>query len=282
MGPYTGTAVQAAQAHYGARPSPPGINADHLHPDPEPDPFNPVPATPPDQSATVWISDGYDESAAGQSNMPNLAQIPVSHWYPGQPAVPSGEPYARAQQAMQERMMVDHGDTNYIPDSIRLYQHFSEGQINDWIIGRPPVAAGQTIPEGPLAGLQYGRVSYDAVNQPTEVYSGDAPNVGRYRLGVKSNMWGLYESPIGKFGQEGMLRAYTGLYPAFPFDKPPMQATAPYTPNSTGTTHWQPAKPAQSPSLFAVPSETALTDYAVASTGGDAQSEFVDRNGGYF
>jgi hypothetical protein len=252
------------------------VNADHTSPDPEPDPFNPQPDVPANQAGTVWGNEASEP--AGQSSQPNLAQIPVSHWFDGQSSVPSGEPYARAQLAMQERMMVDHSTgTTPPPDSIRLYQHFSEGQINDFVIGRSPVAAGASIPEGPLAGLQNGRNSYDATNVPNEVYAGDAANVGRYRLGVKTNVWGLYENPIGKFGQDASLRAYTGLSPAMPVAKPPMENTAPYTPNSTGTAHWWPTTPAQTPSMFALPSETAITDFSAA----EGTSEFIDRGGDF-
>jgi hypothetical protein len=191
--------------------------------------------------------------------------VPVSHWYNGQPAVPSGEPYGRAQQAMQERFMVDHSDTNYVPDGIRLYQHASEGQRNEFNIGRQSQFAGATIADGPLAALANGHNAYDQTNAPNEVYTGDPANVGRYRLGVKTNIFGLYDSPIGKFGQDAMLHAYTGLQAAMPFDKPPMEYTAPYTPNSTGTAHWSPAAANQAPSMFSLPSETAMTDYAVAN-----------------
>jgi hypothetical protein len=269
--PYSGNALRAA--HY-PRPTPvSGVNADHTTPDPEPDPFNPVPDVPAHQAGTILTG---DEPDAGQSGSPNLASVPVSHWYNGQPAVPSGEPYGRAQQAMQERMMVDHSDTNYVPDSIRLYQHASEGQANDFVVGRMPQNAG----EDPGERLQYlvnGRNSYDHTNQPNEVYAGDAANVGRYRLGVKTNVFGLYDNPIGKFGQDAEIVAYTGLAAALPHDKPPMKDTAPYTPNSTGTAHWWPAAPFQVPSLFAVPSETALTDHSTL----DGASEFDDASGGF-
>lgn len=271
--PYSGTAIRAG--HFGVRPSVPGVNPDHTHPDPEPDIFNPVPDVPPNQAQTVW---SYTASNGMPSNQPNLAQVPVSHWYNGQPAVPSGEPYGRAQQAMQERMILDHSEANYVPDGIRLYQHATEGQHNEWNIGRPPQWAGATIPDGPLAGLANGKNSYDATNQPNEVYSGDAANVGRYRLGVKTNIWGLYESPLGKFGQDAMLHAYTGLHPAVPFEKEPMTDTAPYTPNSTGTAHWFPTVPNQTPSLFSLPSETAITDYTLANSG-EGSSDFADRSG---
>lgn len=272
--PYSGAALRTA--HYASRPPVPGLNVDHFTPDPEPDPFNPVPNVPPNQGGDVWT---VDNSPAGPSNQPNLAQVPVSHWYDGQAAVPSGEPYGRAQQAMQERMMVDHSNVSFVPDGIRLYQHATEGQINEFIIGRGSQFAGTEIPDGPLAGLQNGHNSYDATNEPNEVYTGDAANVGRYRLGVKTNLFGLYESPIGKFGQEAQLHAFTGLTPALPVEKEPMTNTAPYTPNSTGTAHWSPATAYQTPSLFGLPSETAITDYTIAGDAIDGGSDFADRNG---
>jgi hypothetical protein len=273
--PYSGAALRAG--HYGVRPSVPGVNADHTTPDPEPDPFNPVPTAPADRAGTVW---SVETETAGPSNQPNLAQVPVTHWWNGQPSVPSGEPYARAQLAMQERMMADHSDVSYVPDSIRLYQHATEGQINEFTIGRLPLMSGASIPDGPLAGLQNGKNGYDATNVPNEVYAGDAANVGRYRLGVKTNIFGLYESPIGKFGQDAILHSYTGLTPALPAEKAPMENTAPYTPNSTGTAHWFPTVPYQVPSLFSLPSETAITDYAVATDAGFT-SDFVDDGGFY-
>lgn len=270
--PYSGIATRAA--HYSSRPAPAGVNSDHTTPSPEPDPFNPQPDVPPNQAGTVLAQD--TPFHGGGLNQPSLAAQGISHWYNGQPAVPSGVPYARAQQAMQERFMIDHSDANYVPDSIRLYQHATEGQANEFVIGRMPVAAGQTISDGPLAGLANGKNSYDQTQAPNEVYSGDAANVGRYRLGVKTNMFGLYESPIGKFGQDASLRAYTGLTPALPYDKAPLQNTAPYTPNSTGTASWLPAVPYQVPSLFSLPTETAITDYST-TVQDQGDSGFRDR-----
>lgn len=271
--PYSGTATRTYR--FDSRPSVPGVNADHFTPDPEPDPFNPVPDTPAAQAGTVFTQ---ANRAAGASGMPNLAQVPVTHWYDGQAAVPSGEPYARAQLAMQERMMVDHSDTNYVPDGIREYHHVTEGQTNEFVVGRMPVAAGASIPDGPLAGLANGKNSYDQTNGTTEVYGVGESNVGRYRLGVKTNITGLYENPIGKFGQDALIHSYTGLTPQTPTDKPPMSNTAPYTPNSTGTAHWSPAQPNQIPSLFTLPSETSMTDFSTTS---DGNSDFVDRGGDF-
>ena len=273
--PYSGQTLR--QAHYSSRPPVPGVNVDHTTPDPEPDPFNPQPDTPPNQGGTVLVN---DSSTAGQSNYPNLAQVPVTHWYNGQAPVGSGVPYGQAQQAMQERLMIDHADTNYVPDSIRLHQHATEGQANEFIVGRPSAYAGVD----PGENLQYlvnGTNAYDHTNQPNEVYSGDPANVGRYRLGVKTNVWGLYENPLGKFGQDAQMHSYEGLHPQFPVDKEPLQNTAPYTPNSQGTAHWLPAAFAQVPSLFGLPSETAMTDYATANEFVDSGSEFQDAGGGF-
>jgi hypothetical protein len=254
---YSGAATRGIP-HFGRRPPVEGVNAEHLHPNPDPDPFNPVPDVPASQAGTVWTA---DESSPGQSNLPNLAQIPVSHWYPGAPSVPMGLPHDITRQTFQERFLEDHSQVAYVPDTIRLYTHASEGQANEFNVGRSPVNAGLDPGQG-LQNLVMGRNSYDATNQPNEVYAGDAPNVGRYRLGVKTNIWGLYETPVGKFGQEAQLRAYTGLSPHLPVDKPRIPNSAPYTPNSAGTTTWAPAPVNQTPSGFALPSESALTDYA--------------------
>src|ERR1700748_1800294 len=191
--PYSGTAIRAG--HYASRPPVPGVNVDHTTPDPEPDPFNPAPETPGNQTGTVWAN---EIDFAQISNQPNLAQMPVSHWFDGRPPVPAGTgheftPQAQRLQAFQERMMLDHSVGNYVPDSIRLYQHATEGQANEFNVGRPSQFARETIPAGPLAGLGNGRNAYDQTNAPNEVYTGDDANVGRYRLGRKLNIWGLYQ-----------------------------------------------------------------------------------------
>jgi hypothetical protein len=275
--PYSGAATRAAYFRW--KPPVPGVNADHTTPDPEPDLFNPVPDPTPVRTETAYTG---AEPAPGQSGQPNLAQVPVSHVYNAPPPAPFGLPYGDAQQRMQDRLMWVHGQSNYVPDGIRLYQHATEGQVNEWQIGRMPQAAGQEIAGGPLAGLGDGKNSYDQTNgMRPEIYTGDAPNVGRYRLGVKTNIFGLYENPIGKFGQDAMLHAYTGLYPALPDAKPPMENTAPYTPNSTGTAHWAPAVAWQRPRLFNLPSETAITDFGVANSG-EFVSDFTDRTDGFY
>lgn len=262
--PYSGQVSRAA--HYDSRPPPPGLHPDHTTGHVEPDPFNPVPDKVTGQDHTVWGRP--DEEAAG-SGFRSLAEIPVDHWYAGQSAVPSGLPYGQAQQAMQERMMVDHSAVNFVPDGIRLYQHASEGTRIEWTDGRMSQYAGDTI-GGALAGLGNGRNGYDQTNHPNEVYAGDSANVGRYRLGKRNTAFGEYRFPIGKFGQEASLRAYTGLTPTFPANKVQLnQTAAPYTPNSSGANgYWHPAPFAQTPTEFGLPSETAMTDFATSTPSG--------------
>lgn len=276
--PYSGTVLRAS--HFDSRPSVPGVNDDHFKPDPEVDPFNPVPDTPPNQAGTILNQD--EPFHANGYRTPSLADQPFTHWYDGQPAVPSGVETAARMQAMQERFILDHSDANYVPDQIRLYQHASEGYQSDEILGRLPREAGATIPDGPLAGLQNGKNGYDATNDVSEIYSGDPANVGRYRVGRQFRFFGLYDMPLAKNGQDAMLHAYTGIRPQFPANKRQMTTdAAPYTPNSSGANgFWGPAAPNQVPSMFGLPSETVMTDRTVA-TGGfiqeDTGSEFEDR-----
>lgn len=272
---YSGAAVRAARFDW--RPPVPGVNSDHTTPDPEPDLFNPVPDVAPGARPEQGLTRPPDEPH--QSNYPTLAQVPVSHLYVTPPPAQSGYAYGDAQQYMQDRIALVHARQNYVPDGIRLYQHATEGVAIDNWVSRPPREAGATV-EGTLGFLGNGKNGYDQTNHPNEVYTGDDANVGRYRLGRMYKFFGLYDTPTGKFGQDALLHAYTGLYPAAPFDKPPMQYTAPYTPNSTGTAHWSPAASWQKPRLFSLPSETAITDFGVANPDGFV-SDFVDDGGLY-
>ncbi len=270
--PYSGTAVR--NAHFSSRPPAPGLNKDHFTPDPEPDPFNPVPT--PDHSYTDSILTVREEEGP-QSDYPTLATQPFHHTYDGQLSVPSGEPYGRAQQAMQERMMVDHADSNYVPDEYRRYLHATQGQNNQYVVGRMPQNAG--VDPGPdLQYLVNGQNSYDHTNQPNEVYAGDPANVGRYRLGYDTKIFGLYQNPMGKFGQDAQLHSYTGQVPQLPQAKPQMTDISPHTWPSTGTAHWAPAPANQTPSLFSLPSETSMTDATIANDFADGAggSEYTD------
>lgn len=257
-------------AHYAtAGDVAPGINPEHENPAPDVDPFNPQPDVPANQTGDIWNPTEVGFASTYQVD-------PVAHWFVGNPSVPTNVPYATAQQTMQDRMMEDHSVTHYVPDSVRLYQHQSEGVDIEWQVGREPQHAGESVGDNE-SYLMMGKNSYDATNQANEVYAGDPANVGRYRLGVKTTMFGLYDNPHGKFGQDAQLRGYTGLTPQFPADKTQLnQDAAPYTPNSSGTATWTMPQ-FQIPSMFGLPTETASTDYTVATEDvGMSDTGFID------
>jgi hypothetical protein len=271
MTAYTGYLTRSAHYAYPGDRAP-GVNPEHEHPDPDPDPFSPVPDTPVNQAGDVW-----NPQETGFAS--DWEVEPVTHWFNGAPAVPSSVPYGTAQQAMQDRMMNDHSVIHYVPDSIRLYQHQSEGVEIDWFVGRAPQNAGVSLPDD-VAYLANGDNSYDQINQPNpDVYGGDEANVGRYRLGHKVSMFGLYDTPLGKFGQDASLHAYTGLTPQFPAQKNQMtDGAAPYTPNSSGTATWTMPQ-FQVPKLFSLPSETSITDYTTAAEESSTDSGFTSEDG---
>jgi hypothetical protein len=269
MGAYSGALLRTATAHYASRPSVPGVDPRHEHPDPQPDPFDPKPDTPAGQTGDVWQDQeqsNYTEMRAGMAG--HTAQL--------QPPVPSNVYGDQRDTAWQDRWLTNHAVEAYRPDLYAPYKHAEQGLHIQYVEGREPQNAGSTVPDD-MAYLVMGRNSYDQTNQPNEVYgSGGESNVGRYRLGVRIEDWGLYEYHLPQ-GQDAELRAYTGLQPAFPVDKPPVENPAPYTPSSSGTARWN--LPAfQDPSMFALPSETSMTDYMIASDqdGGAPASEFDD------
>lgn len=268
MGAYTGYLTR--KGHYSLPGDvAPGVNADHTKPDPEPDIFDPKPADPGTATGDVW------NPSEDHFTSPNAPER-VAHWFNGTPAVPSSmSSYGAGQQLMQDRMMDDHCVSHYQADSVRLYQHASEGVSIDYELGRAPQHSGETVGESENY-LMMGRNSYDATNQPNEVYSADQQ---RYRLGTRIAMFGLYESPLGKFGQDASLRAYTGLTPQFPAVKTQMtQDAAPYTPNSSGTATW--VLPSFNvPRLFGLQSETSMTDYTMASQDAAVSSDFDNTDG---
>lgn len=265
MAAYTGALTRAA--HFAFRPPVPGVNPDHEHPSPEPDPFNPPP-------------EGAGQGVSGDVWQPGDLPVhtemrvgPRPHDTPLQPPVPSNVHQAQANLAATSRMLANHGVVAFRPDVNPLYRHADEGRQIDWYVGRGPTDAGITVPEN-ASFLVAGKNAFDYTNPANEVYAGDAPNVGRYRLQNNQQDFGLYTYHT-KQGQDAWLRAYTGLTPDFPSDKPRVPDSAPYTPNSSGTTTWLQSQ-WQTPSMFAVPSETAGTDYLAASAGVQPGGGFDD------
>lgn len=259
---YSGSLVRSA--HFAFRPPVPGVNPEHERPDPDPDPFTPTQEGVQPAAFDVW----QPEDVSVHTEM---VQRPISHWGYLQQPVPSNVPSEEAGIAATTRMLHNHSQVDYRPDTNPTYKHATEGKAIEYIEGRGSTESGETISED-MAYLVMGTNAYDATNQPNEVYSADQ---GRYRLGTRIDMFGLYEFWTLQ-GQEAELRAYTGLYPATPVAKPRVEDSAPYTPNSSGTTTWV-LDQWQVPSMFGTPSETSVTDYEAAGAGGYfAPSEFDD------
>lgn len=260
---YSGALVRSA--HFAFRPPVPGISPEHEHPDPEPDPFAPAPEGVPPVQFDVW-------QARDPSAHTEMQQRPISHWGYLQDPVPSSVPSETAGIAATARMLANHSQVDYRPETYVPYKHADQGRSIEFIRGRGSMESGETITDD-MDYLVMGTNAYDRTNQPNEVYSADE---GRYRLGLDINQFGVYEFWT-KQGQDAQLRAYTGLVPATPVDKPRVPDSAPYTPNSSGTTTW--TLPAfQVPSMFGVPSETSVTDYEASTDGGywAAGGEFDD------
>lgn len=265
MAAYTGALTRSA--HFAFRPPVPGINPDHEHPAPEPDPFDPAPE---------GAGQGLKGDVWQPADLPVHTEMrmgPRPHDTPLQPPVPSNVHQSTADLAATSRMLANHSVTDYRPDTNRTYKHATMGRTLDYTPGRMPTDAGITVGDS-ASFLVMGKNAFDATNQANEVYAGDAPNVGRYRLGVRIEDFGEYVLP-GKVGQDAWLRAYTGLAPEFPSEKPRVPDSAPYTPNSSGTTTWL-QNQWQVPSMFGLPSETALTDYQAATTPAVTAESFDD------
>lgn len=265
MGAYSGQLARSA--HFAFRPPVPGVNGEHTKPDPDPDPFTPVPA-------------GAGQGVAGDvwqpADLPTHTDMRVAdrpHWTPLQPPVPSNVHSDQRDRAALARMLANHSVDDYRPETYVPYKHGDQGRAITWYPGREPVEAGITVPDN-AAYLVAGKNAFDYTNPANEVYAGDTPNVGRYRLQNNQQDFGLYAFHT-KQGQDAYLRAYTGLEPDMPVDKPRVPDSAPYTPNSAGTTTWTLSQ-WQSPSSFALPGETALTDYEQASRPGPVAAGFDD------
>lgn len=251
--PYTGAATRAA--HFAHRPPVPGINPEHEKPDPDPDPFQPSTQAPAGGvTGDVFQPEDYSVHTEMQDR-------PVSHWAFLQPPVPSNVQVEVSGIAATARMVANHACIDYRPDQYPTYKHGDQGRSIEFVNGRMPWQAGETVSDE-MAYLVMGKNAYDQTQQPNEVYSADQ---GRYRMGVGITDFGQYTFGQQKVGQDAELRAYTGLEPAFPVDKPQPTDTHPYTPNSVGTANF--LTPAfQIPSMFAPAGETAVTDYEASTT----------------
>lgn len=266
---YSGALMRAA--HFAHRPPVPGVSPEHEHPEPDPDPFSPAPEPP---GADAVAGDVFQpEDWPVQSEMQQRA---IDHWGHLQAPVPTSVPREVAGIAATARMIENHRQVDYRPEQYPVYKHADQGRSITFTDGRMPWQAGETVPDE-MAYLVMGKNAYDQTQQPNEVYSADQ---GRYRVGVGITDFGLYD-PSQKIGQDAELRAYTGLTPDLvPLDKPVVAGAAPYTPATSGSSFVTPAF--QVPSMFALPTETVMTDYE-ASTEGDywagAGGGFLEEDG---
>ena len=263
--PYTGALGRSA--HFAFRPPVPGINPEHEHPSPDPDPFDPAPpgagsGTP----GTVWQP----------SDLPLHTEMKVGprpHTTPLQPPVPSNVHSDQRDTAAQTRLLANHGSVDYRPNTYPVYKHGDQGRSIEYVDGRMPQQSGIAVSDD-ASFLVAGKNAFDYTNPPNEVYAGDSSNVGRYRLSKTIADFGLYTFHT-KQGQDAWLRAYEGLAPQVPVDKPRVENSAPYTPNSAGTTTWTLSQ-WQVPSMFALPGETPMTDYQAANEAPDTSGSFDD------
>lgn len=255
---------------YAARPTVPGVSAEHGPGDvpPQDDLFGPSVDGPVDNSGhqqDVW-------EPAEDAPMSAYGDDRISHDGGRTPPPPMGILARASMYLEQRRMLADHSREHYRPDPSRIYRHATQGRRFQWWPGRGSQMAGIEGPEFLVAGKN----GFDYTNQPNEVYGGGGEsNVGRYRLGVQQDDIGLYEDPRGLFGQEAWLRArisptldYHGDRER-PGEGPP---SAPFLPDAAFV-----RDAFQLPSGWGLPSETALTDYTLATRPApDSPGEFYD------
>jgi hypothetical protein len=256
-------------AHFGARPPVPGVSSSHGSTDPagENDLFQPMPETPDNQANEVW----EPQETAPQGPVPYM---PISHWTDLQPPVPTNVHVEEAGWITTDRMIANHSQEAPHLNQYPVYAAATQGYGVEWEQGQGSMESGETI-DPSLQYLVAGRNAYDYTNQPNEVYSAEETGGSRYRLGLGTKLFGLYEFWT-KQGQDADMRAYTGLVPWLPVDKERVPDSAPYTPNSSGTTTWvMPAE--RSVSQWTLPSETNITDYQVSTEPDD-----TDANSDYF
>lgn len=180
---------------------------------------------------------------------------------------------ARASQLLAQRdMIADHSRENYRPDPARPYRHATQGRRFAWWPGRMPQLSGIDGPDFLVAGKN----SFDFTNPAApDVYgAGGESNVGRYRLGLQQDDTGLYENPLGLFGQEAWLRGQLSPTVEYHQDKPSRAGGPPsanFLPDASFITdHFQ------FPSAFTLGSETALTDYTLANRPAGGGGEIYD------
>lgn len=180
--------------------------------------------------------------------------------------IPSGVDGERGQNTANDRMVTVHSHADYVPYERPVYKSQRQGHIIVTTEGRAPA------PAPPVEAFLTGRNGYDFSNPPSEVYGG-----ARYRLGTLTQMFGSYEF-WQKQGQDATVRPVVTEAPILPVAKPPIPNSAPYTRNSNGTDRALYPQ-FQDPRSFTTPSETAMSDYTMATMPAYNPGGFVDDSG---
>lgn len=256
---------------YTTKPTVHAVGSDHGPGEvpPQEDLFGPSVDGPQDLAGAqgdVWpVVDHTPESVYGDDR--------ISHDGHRSTPAPMGILARMSMYAEQRRMLADHSRVNYRPDPARPYKHATQGRRFKWWPGRGSQMAGIDGPEFLVAGKN----GFDYTNQPNEVYGGAGEsNVGRYRLGLQQDDCGVYEDPRGLFGQEAWLNAR--ISPTLEYHEDRTRAgngppSASFLPDASFV-----RDAFQAPSGWTLGSETAVTDYTLASGRGalDEGSDFYD------
>jgi len=178
------------------------------------------------------------------------------------PPIPSGVDQERGDNTVTARMVHAHAYVDYQQHQQHVYRSATQGRDIAWVEGRAPA---------PYSAEAFvtGNNGYDFSNPTSDVYGGD-----RYRLGTWTPYFGHYEF-WQKQGQDAWLRPVAYEVPILPVDKPNVANPAPYTTPSSGTqTHIMPWN--QDPRMFTTPSETGMSDFAMANMMAGPPSDFAD------
>lgn len=178
------------------------------------------------------------------------------------PPIPSGVDQERGDNTVTARMVHAHAYVDYAPNQDVPYRSASQGRTIGWVDGRAPA------PYSPEAFVT-GNNGYDFSNPTSDVYGGD-----RYRLGTWTPYFGQYEF-WQKQGQDAWVRPVQYEVPILPVAKPNISNPAPYSTPSSGTQRF--VLPSfQDPRMFSTPSETGMSDFAMANLTAAPASDFTD------
>jgi hypothetical protein len=280
MGAYSGAVTRAS---YSRRPPVAGVDMVHAKKEPGPnlDPFQPKVEDGPGTAGTVWDEPVQTER---QSGVPNRAVLPTTHWWPTPDMPPTAVPdgYTRKQldQSTQNRRNQIHSFADVIPNSLNRFRPFGLGKQIEWELGRVPRDAGRSA--GELPWLANGRNGYDQTNGTTIVYSGDAANAGRYRVGYTQRVFGIFARTFAKNGQDVIMRAAENQHAELNHGREVKPNALPTTTTILTGRNTDPGWHWRAPSAWAAQSATAITDHSMLATTTPANPDFDDTGAGEY